>query len=57
MWIGIDQNHMTNIIGNVLFQAAVFVMIAGGAFTLFISFLGFMGAITKNRFMIGLVSI
>ncbi|ESO09881.1 hypothetical protein HELRODRAFT_167698 [Helobdella robusta] len=49
IWLGVDRNFMTTIIGNNLYAAAVFLILAGGVTIFFISFFGCCGVIRENK--------
>jgi len=53
IWLAVDRNFLTTIIGNNLYAAAVFLILAGGAVLFFISFFGCCGAITENLLFLG----
>lgn len=52
VWMAIDRNFMTTIVGNDLYAAAVFMILAGGIVIFFISFFGCCGVITENTCML-----
>lgn len=51
IWMAVDRNFMTTIIGNDLYAVAVFLILSMGGVVFFISFLGCCGAVTENRCM------
>ncbi|ELU01489.1 hypothetical protein CAPTEDRAFT_21307 [Capitella teleta] len=52
IWMGVDRNFLTTIIGNDLYAVAVFLILAMGGIIFFISFLGCCGAITERSCLI-----
>jgi len=54
--MAVDRNFMTIIIGNNLYAASVFIMLASGAIIFFVSFLGCCGVVKEQLFMIFVVS-
>jgi len=53
IWMGVDRNFMTFIIGNHLYAASVFIVLASGGVIFFVSFLGCCGVVLdKNRFLV-----
>jgi hypothetical protein len=56
IWMGVDRNFMTFIIGNNLYAAAVFIVLACGAIIFFISFLGCCGVVLDKSRMLVVVS-
>jgi hypothetical protein len=48
IWLGVDRNFMTTIIGNNLYAAAVFLILAGGGMIFIISFFGCCGVIRES---------
>lgn len=53
IWLAVDRNFLTTIIGNNLYAAAVFLILAAGAVIFFISFFGCCGAITESFVLLG----
>jgi hypothetical protein len=52
IWMGVDRNFMTFIIGNNLYAAAVFIVLACGGVIFFISFVGCCGVVLeKSRWL------
>ena len=49
IWLAVDRSFMTYIIGSDLYSVAIYMVLLGGGFVFFISFLGCCGAITENR--------
>jgi len=56
IWMAVDRNFMTIIIGNNLYAAAVFIVLASGGIIFFVSFLGCCGVVKEQRFMLFVVS-
>lgn len=52
IYMAVDRNFMTVIIGNNLYAAAVFIVLASGAIIFFVSFLGCCGVVKEQRFML-----
>jgi len=52
IWLAVDRNFLTTIIGNNLYAAAVFIILAGGVVLFFISFFGCCGAINESFVML-----
>jgi len=57
IWMAVDRNFMTYIIGNHLYAATVFIVLASGAILFFVSFLGCCGVVKEHRFLLFVVSI
>ena len=57
IWMAVDRNFMTIIIGNNLYAAAVFIVLGGGGIIFFVSFLGCCGVVKEQLFMLFVVSI
>jgi len=53
IWLAVDRNFLTTIIGNNLYAAAVFLILAAGAVIFFVSFFGCCGAITESLVLLG----
>lgn len=53
IWMAVDRNFLTTIIGNDLYAAAVFLILAGGAVIIVISFFGCCGSIMESVCLIG----
>lgn len=53
IWLAVDRNFLTTIIGLDLYAAAVFLILAGGGVIFIISFFGCCGSITENLCMLG----
>lgn len=49
IWMAVDRSFMTFIIGSDLYSVAIYLVLLGGGFVFFISFMGCCGAITENR--------
>jgi hypothetical protein len=56
IWMGVDRNFMTFIIGNHLYAAAVFIVLGCGGIIFFISFLGCCGVVLDKSRMLVVVS-
>lgn len=52
IWMAVDRNFMTYIIGNHLYAAAVFIVLACGAILFFISFAGCCGVVKEHKFLL-----
>ncbi|CAH1786201.1 unnamed protein product [Owenia fusiformis] len=52
IWMAVDRNFLTSIIGTALYTVVCVVIIACGAISLFIAFFGCCGAINENRCML-----
>lgn len=48
IWLAVDRNFLTTIIGNNLYAAAVFIILSCGIIVFFVSFFGCCGAITES---------
>jgi len=55
IWLAVDRNFLTTIIGNDLYAAAVFLILAGGGIIFIISFFGCCGAIMDSVCLLGAV--
>jgi len=55
--MAVDRNFMTYIIGNHLYAAAVFIVLASGAIMFFVSFLGCCSVVKEQRFLLYVVSV
>lgn len=53
IWLAVDRNFLTTIIGNDLYAAAVFLILAGGGIIFIISFFGCCGAIMDSLCLLG----
>jgi len=56
IWMAVDRNFMTVIIGNNLYAAAVFIVLSSGGIIFFVSFLGCCSVVKEQRFMLFVVS-
>lgn len=54
IWMGVDRNFMTFIIGNNLYAGAVFIVLACGAIIFFLSFLGCCGVVLDRVGMLAI---
>lgn len=52
IWMAVDRNFMTYIIGNHLYAASVFIILGSGAIIFFVSFLGCCGVVKEQLFML-----
>lgn len=52
IWMAVDRNFITYMVGTDLYAVAIFMLLAGGAIIFAISFLGCCGSITENRCML-----
>lgn len=52
IWMAVDRNFMTYIIGNNLYAAAVFIVLGSCAIIFFVSFLGCCGVVKEQLFML-----
>jgi len=52
IWLAVDRNFLTTIIGNNLYAAAVFIILAAGVVLFFVSFFGCCGVITENLILL-----
>ena len=57
IWMAVDRNFMTYIIGNHLYAATVFIVLGSGAIIFFVSFLGCCGVVKEQQFMLFVVSL
>jgi len=57
IWMAVDRNFMTYIIGNNLYAAAVFIVLGSCAIIFFVSFLGCCGVVKEQLFMLFVVSV
>lgn len=57
IWIIVDRNFMSAILGTDLMTAAAFLIIVGGAIVTVISLLGCMGAFLENKILLLIVSV
>ena len=57
IWMAVDRNFMTYIIGNHLYAASVFIVLGSGAIIFFVSFLGCCGVVKEQMFMLFVVSV
>jgi hypothetical protein len=52
IWMAVERSFMTYIIGSDLYSVTIYMILIGGGFVFFVSFLGCCGAITENRCMV-----
>jgi len=56
IWMAVDRNFMTYIIGNDLYAAVVFIVLGSGGIIFFVSFLGCCGVVKEQLFLLFVVS-
>jgi hypothetical protein len=57
IWMAVDRNFITYMVGSDLYYVSIFMILAGGAIIFAISFLGCCGSVTENKCMLFVVGI